>query len=134
MMNKEWKITKIPDGALDIHDTEEKIKSKAQEKQKKKEEAIKANAVKELEKIIKTKRKTKTLVKTASIKDVQIALGKKYIIERDKNYKCRRWVISDGKKDWYIRFNDPLFFAVDFIQEHGARKFLKKYEMKSRGQ
>ena len=128
-MIQEWKVTKIPDGILDINDI-----NKPKEKKKKENVAVQAKAIKELEKIIAKKRTTKILVKTASIEDVKRALGKKYTIERDKNYKCRRWVVSNSKKEWYIRFNDPLFFAVNFIEENGAAKFLKKYEMKSRGQ
>jgi len=129
-MNREWKVTVIPEGILDINDIGKNVEK---ERALKLKMATQVKAIKELEKAIKRKKDgPKLLVKTASIQDVQKALGKKYSVERDRNYKCRRWIISNGKKEWFIRFNDPLLLAIDFINENGALKFLKTYEFKGR--
>lgn len=129
-VNREWKVTVIPEGILDMNDIGKNVEK---ERAKKLKMMVQVKAIKELEKAIKRKKQgPKLLVKTASIQDVQKALGKKYSVERDKNYKCRRWIVSNGKKEWFIRFNDPLLLAIDFINEHGALKFLKTYEFRGR--
>jgi hypothetical protein len=124
---QEWKVQKIPEGILNINDINKPDSSKS--KIKKQKETIKV-----LEKILKKQKTKKELIKTASIKDVQDLLGKRYTIEPDKNYKCRRWIVIENKtqKIWRIRFNDPLIYAVSFIQQNGIAKFLKIYTQKSK--
>jgi len=122
-----WVVQKIPEGALTIDGSS--FLNKNSDAKKKYEE----NKIKQLEKILK-RQKAEPLVKTASIKDVEKVLGRNYKIERDKNYKCRRWVVTNikNKKEWYIRFNDPLIYAIAEINKEGTQKFLKKYTLKSR--
>jgi hypothetical protein len=118
-------ITKIPEGVLDITEID-KPEKKKKVNVKKQEQTIK-----QLEKIIKRKSRG-AMIKTASIKEVQKALGSRYVIERDRSYKCRRWIVTSKDKEWFIRFNDPLCIAVDYINKHGAAKFLKEFSLKSK--
>lgn len=128
LVSKEHVVVKIPDGILDVNETEASIKKKKPKVNVKQQKAI----IKKLEKEIQKRNRPKVLIKTASIKHVQEALGNKYKVERDKSYKCRRWIVSTKTKEWYIRYNDPLIYAVAFIEEYGAAKFLKEYTMESK--
>ena len=126
IMTGTWNVIQIPEGVLDINEIE-----KPKQKKKKVNVAKQIKIIKKLDKAIK-KQESKTLFKTASINDVQKALGKKYLIERDTNYKCRRWIVTKDHKEWRIRFNDPLMFALSYIEQNGAAKFLKDFSMKSK--
>ena len=69
----------------------------------------------------------------ATIDDVRAHLAScGWTIERDKAYKCRRWIVARGKKEWRVRYNGKLGDAVREIKKNGAQAWLKKYTMRGR--
>ena len=111
---KGYKITIIPEGILSLDELKPK-KTKLKKK---------------------IKPRPKINLKTASIKDVAIALGKNYSIEKDGMKGVRHWIITSkkSKKEFRIRYVKPLMFAIDFIERNGAQKFIKDFEFKERNE
>lgn len=127
-----YTVIKVPDGVMNMAEIDKPVQKPKKKKVSKEKAKRDAKIVVKLEKAIQRKVKPKILIKTASIRDVAAALGKKYLVERDRNYKCRRWVVTKGDKEWFIRFNAPLEEAVYYIEQYGAVKFLKEFSMPSR--
>ena len=117
-----WIIKKIPEGVCSLLDIDENGNAKPKTEEKRQAELKRRPA---------PKRKPAGGAKIA-MSDVEKALGKGYVMEPDRSYKCRRWVVTKNTREWRIRFNGKLDDAIKEIKKDGAAVFLKKYSKEGR--
>lgn len=116
-----WKVIRIPEGALSMEDVD-----KNGNLIKRPEPTVKRPAPK------KAARKARGNGAAVTMSDVEAALGRGYSMEPDRSYKCRRWIVTKGQKEWRIRFNGRLADAIKEIKKSGAAAWLKKHTMEGR--
>lgn len=121
VLDDRFKVVTIPDGvmSMDELDADGNVKPRPKEKPEPKRPRH-------------VQKKRRPGGAAVTMADVEAALGRGYSMEPDRTYKCRRWIVARGKKEWRVRYNGKLGDAVREIKKNGAQAWLKKYTMRGR--